>query len=215
VPLLYTKPIDKQGIIGLWNITENTEELFEQLPTSQDMTEFEHFSHPTRQKTWLASRLLAFKTAHQFREFPKNLVKNQYNQPYFVNSSLNISISHTATKAVVFLHKTQKIGIDIETIHPKLRKIAHRVLSFSELEQTDSLKKITQFWCAKEAIYKWYAQKEVNFREDIQISYTSEDTPYDLVGYFKKVNPIVKLQLYSKQIDNQIFVYCLKASENA
>jgi len=214
VPLLYTKSIDKQGIIGLWEITENIEELFEGLPVGQNITEFQHFSHPTRQKTWLASRLLAFETARQFGEFPKNLVKNQFNQPHFVNSSFNISISHIATKAVVFLHKTQKIGIDIETINPKLEKVAPRVFSPSELKQTNSLKKITQFWCAKEAIYKWYAQRKIDFREDIQIDYASEDKPYDLIGYFKQGNLKQKLKLHSEQIDNQIFVYCLEASES-
>ncbi|MFD2148135.1 4'-phosphopantetheinyl transferase superfamily protein [Mucilaginibacter antarcticus] len=65
------------------------------------------------------------------------------------------------------------MGIDIEQVKQKVERIAARFLSPEELAFIDDNQKIAQLyacWCAKEAIYKCYGQKEVSFMDDILLS---------------------------------------------
>jgi phosphopantetheine--protein transferase-like protein len=71
------------------------------------------------------------------------------------------------------ISKKSFVGIDIEQVKEKVERIAARFLSPDELAfiGTDNrIPKLYACWCAKEAVYKCYGQKEVSFMDDILLS---------------------------------------------
>jgi phosphopantetheine--protein transferase-like protein len=68
--------------------------------------------------------------------------------------------------------KRRPVGIDIEQIKQKVERIAHKFMRPTELAFIDDQHKLEQMyvcWCAKEAVYKCYGQKEVSFLDDITL----------------------------------------------
>ena len=69
----------------------------------------------------------------------------------------------------------QPIGIDIEIIHPRIAKVAHKFLNDREkamietLDEKDQLNQLAFLWAAKEAMYKKYEQLGIDFANDFNI----------------------------------------------
>ena len=64
------------------------------------------------------------------------------------------------------------VGADIEKIAPRILKLKHKFLNQKEIQEfnIEDPHDVTLIWCAKEAIFKWYAKGELDFSEDMIIS---------------------------------------------
>jgi len=89
----------------------------------------------------------------------------------------HISFSHSFDYAAVMISKNGTVGIDIELIKEKVERIANKFLKPEELAFIDKdehrIQHLYICWCAKEAVYKCYGQKEVSFVDNIHL------TPFD------------------------------------
>ncbi|MDR2980074.1 MAG: 4'-phosphopantetheinyl transferase superfamily protein [Bacteroidales bacterium] len=96
----------------------------------------------------------------------------------------HISFSHSGNYAAAAVSQTGPVGIDIEKITPKILELHHKFVSDKEREHIDlqDPKAITRIWCAKEAIYKMFPEKSLNFIEDIEIFPTHQATLRHSVG---------------------------------
>ena len=97
---------------------------------------------------------------------------DDHGKPYLVNSNTHISLSHSYDYAAVIISKDKKVGVDIELIKHKIKSIKHKFLSDLELAQKqigDNTNGLYVSWCAKEAIYKWYGRKGLEFKQHIHI----------------------------------------------
>jgi len=69
------------------------------------------------------------------------------------------------------ISKKGAVGIDIELIKEKVERIAEKFMRPQEMDFIDTDRnRIAQLyvcWCAKEAVYKCYGQKEVSFADNI------------------------------------------------
>jgi phosphopantetheine--protein transferase-like protein len=96
-----------------------------------------------------------------------------HGKPYLVNLPYHISLSHSFDYAAVMISKKAPVGIDIEQIQQKVERIAPRFLNPGELaaamQDTHRVKALYAYWCAKEAVYKCYGQKEVSFADNISL----------------------------------------------
>ena len=81
-----------------------------------------------------------------------------------------ISFSHTTDTVAAALAKIP-IGIDIEELTPRILPLYSRFMSQQEIADCDinNLKALYYFWCAKEAMYKWFAKGNLDFIEDLQV----------------------------------------------
>ena len=106
---------------------------------------------------------------------PPVLKRGQNGKPYFANSQLKFSISHSKGFVVCALSDDCKVGIDIEasTIAPeKARKLAARYFDPSEQEIVEqSPEKFSRMWTKKEAISKFFGG---NFADFIQKALSNE-----------------------------------------
>lgn len=100
------------------------------------------------------------------------LEKRSSGQPFLLNSTLGVSLSHTANTLAVSVSKNHSPGIDIEQLRQKIIRIASRVFSEAELAMVSSyptLEALHILWGAKEAVYKSYGKRGLIFKSDMEV----------------------------------------------
>jgi phosphopantetheinyl transferase len=78
-------------------------------------------------------------------------------KPYLENSNAHISISHTKDYAGIIISDSFGVGLDLERIHPRIEKIAHKFVSPEEekiIQGKNSLEKLFVIWGVKEVLFK-------------------------------------------------------------
>jgi phosphopantetheinyl transferase len=167
MPIVLKQQINASVSICIWQILETEAFFIEnyQLNTS-DLLEIQNIKLESRRlEKWACRAALCALVG-------SNLVDITYTsngQPLLDKGF--ISFSHTKDFALVAL-SDHPIGIDIEKITPRILNLKHKFMNPLESIHFDpkNAKDVTLIWCAKEAIYKWYAQGELDFSEDMIIS---------------------------------------------
>lgn len=161
------------GHLGLWRIEESEGALTENLhlaPAEQE--QLASIMGEGRRKEFLAARHLLHRMSG--RELRGALVKDEHGKPHLDGSDHQISISHTERLSAAVAHP-RACGIDVQVFVAKIRRLAHRFTGPEEEHQlTDANRLIFQhlIWSAKEAMYKAYGRREVDFRENLFIDLT-------------------------------------------
>lgn len=159
----------QNATIGIWQITE----------TIADLQPLVNLPHPTfpsqrRLKEWLAVRAL-LGTLLATRDF--EIDYDPKGKPFFKKRTLQVSITHSRAQAAVILHPTKTVGIDIEPLRAKIDKVKHKFLSNQELAALPQgdIKGYITYWCAKEALYKWYGKRGLEFKEHLILKKNTVD----------------------------------------
>jgi len=162
---------------GLWHITEAEENLKERLSPFLNTEELAPLKSELKRRQWLSCRLLLKNILAENHLKFEGTWKDECNKAHLVNSKTQISFSHSKNLACVAISNSQKVGIDIEQRSAKVQKVAAKFLSAEETKfsQTD-LQKLTQIWCAKEAMYKWDGKKGLSFKEELLIQSFENET---------------------------------------
>jgi 4'-phosphopantetheinyl transferase len=127
------------------------------------------------------------------------------NKPFLKNRPEYISISHSHDKLVISINKKEDTGIDIELLRDKVLKIRHKYLTEKEMKFAGTdIEKLITLWAAKEAIYKVYGLKGVDFRENLFIE-AFEDK--NITGTIQIIGTTKNYRLISDRINNYIMVY--------
>jgi phosphopantetheine--protein transferase-like protein len=167
--IAYRKQVDDDTEFAIWKIEEHADELYSKLQLNdEEKAHYEALSAGKRSLHWLGTRVL-LRTMLRTEEYIDCKV-DEHGKPYLVNLPYHISLSHSFDYAAVMVSKTSAVGIDIEMVKDKVERIAHKFLSDEEMAFIDENTKIQQLyvcWCAKEAVYKCFGQKEVSFSDDI------------------------------------------------
>ena len=159
---LYKKTEEANFSIGVWKIEEDLaffEELFHGHPD---------ISSEKRRLQWFASRHLANLMLGQ----PDIIVNDDTGKPNFKNSAVNISLSHTTGYAAVIISKQFAVGIDVEAVHPKVERIAHKFLRDDEINSIptdEKAAKLMLYWSAKESLFKLYGWGALEFKTQLLI----------------------------------------------
>jgi phosphopantetheinyl transferase len=197
MPISFKNNLTKTVSIAIWQIVE-TEECF--LNSLQLLSEDKkNLCNCKLQKVRLqklacraalAELLGTNKIGITYSETGQPLIKDYY-----------ISFSHTKTSVAVALAQTP-IGIDIEELTPRVLPLYPRFMSQKERENCDvnNLKVLYYFWCAKEAMYKWFSAKNVDFIEDLQVIKAEKK------GIICQKHTVQLVDFY---VDNLLVVACL------
>lgn len=170
MPLLLNKKITENSAYAVWNIQET----FLELPYLSPEP-FPVGLNPTRQAEWMVGRILVKSLCDQFGISYNGVSKYDTGKPYLNDSDVNISISHSFPIAAAMLHLKSPCGIDMEQPREKLRAVAHKYLHVSELEYREDLKKLCTIWGAKEVVYKIFGRKFLSLKDEIKISFESNE----------------------------------------
>lgn len=169
MPLVKTYYPTKVAVIGIWHITETLTELEKKITlTKQDEVAYEKFSVEKRKKEWLSVRILLKALTNE----GLNIYYDENRKPFLKNTKLHISISHSRNYAAVYLDHHQCLGIDIEEPRLQILKITNKFLSDVELSyllEENKMNKATILWCIKEAMYKFYSKKLLDFKKELAV----------------------------------------------
>jgi phosphopantetheinyl transferase len=174
MPLFYQHNINELTKLGIWHIAEPEAYFLEKVPLQRSIT------HPHKRLQHLAGRLM-LKTL--FPDFPYDLIQiADTRKPFLANEAYHFSISHCGDFAAAIVSRDKRVGIDIEMPTQRIERISRKFLNDKELVWLDKLSYVdagenitdrsrflTLLWSVKEAVYKWYGNGEVDFREHIQL----------------------------------------------
>ena len=192
MPLFYELNNDAAKI-AIWRIAEEKNFFLEKVPQHRLIT------HPHKQLQHLAGRYLL---QYLYPEFPYHLIEiADTRKPYLPNEEFHFSISHCGDFAAVIVSRDHRAGIDIELVSPKVEKIKNKFLNGKELEELsqweegDELRLLTLLWSCKEAVFKWYGNGGVDFRENIHLSLDKK--------------PLHQLQCrFNKEEEKSLVIHC-------
>lgn len=210
--LFLQRNIPQGGELGIWHIEEPSSFFFHQLVlTPSELAQVEQIKGDGRRLEWLATRYLLHIMSG--RAMRGACLKDEFGKPYLEQSPYHISISHSTGMAAV-IAAPFLVGIDIQKLVTKIERIAHKFMRPQEmesLEDTTRLEHLHVYWGAKEALYKAYGRKALDFREHILVS----PFVYDLhvgkcEGMLKKDNFQIYFDIYYEKIMDYMLVYVLK-----
>ena len=163
MPLLYQQNINENTRLAVWQIEENEDFFRLSVPLRADI------SHPQKRLQHLAGRYLL---PYLFSDFPTEEIEiADTRKPFLPKEQYHFSISHCRSYAAAIVSSHQRVGIDVEQITYRVSNIKSKFLHSEELHfvhdqpQNYELELLTVLWSAKEAIFKWFGNGEVDFRE--------------------------------------------------
>ncbi len=210
MPLLRIQQLDPHTQLGIWLITERSEELLASLPPHLDRTGLTAFSHPKRQQEWLASRLLIYRLLRLFTPEPLQLFRNEHGKPLLEGEGFHLSITHSSTLAAVILSDRYEVGIDVELLHPKVLRVADKFLQ--EMERTftaDDVYKTCLYWSAKETLYKLYSKKSLVLKDNLTITSSATGGNNVLQGSVRTDNFYRLYQIRHEILLNHVLTYSI------
>jgi phosphopantetheinyl transferase len=189
--LFFQENIDAETRLGIWKIEEDENFFKQKVSLHRAVTHY----HSRLQH--LAGRFLL---KYLFPDFPSNLIQiADTKKPFLPNDTFDFSISHCGNFAAAIVSRTHRVGIDIEIPQEKVRYVSHKFINENEFENIHpkSIVDFTKIWSAKEAVYKWYGQNGVDFRQHIHLFFDKEKNIFNC--RFAKTLADIDVQL--KQFD--------------
>jgi phosphopantetheinyl transferase len=181
MPLFYQQDFHGEARLAVWHIQEEESFFLREVPLDQPIT------HPHKRLQHLAGRLLL---KHLYPDFPYDLIRiADTRKPFLLNEKYHFSISHCGDYAAAIVSPYQRVGIDLEKVHPKVEKVMFKFLNeweLSLLKEKVRMLQVTLAWSAKESVFKWYGSGQVDFREHIQLHELPVGPEGKFSGEFRK-----------------------------
>jgi len=209
LPLLFTKEIAEQTHIALWQIVEDEHFFIQKMTLTALETKRLEQIKGRRRLEWLAGRWLL----HEMSGERERLIceADSYGKPHLVDSSLEMSLSHSNEVAAAIL-APESVGIDVQKLVAKIERIAHKYMREPEFESLGEyrIEHLHIYWGAKEALYKAYGRRELDFRQHIHIE------PFDYQENGMTTGRVIKgdfeanYRIYFEKMGEYILVYAIE-----
>lgn len=185
--------IGNHGLAAIWKIDEPESFFAERTGITTDL------KNERRRIEHLAGRFLL---KHLEEDFPlAGIRKDEHDKPRLDNNEYFFSISHSWPYIAAVIDPYSEAGIDIQTWHPRITAIQHKYLSADEqLIFNNDPQLLTVAWCAKEAVYKWYGRRGVDFINHLPIEFFSKN------GENSKITIYFKLSKMPQMISVENFI---------
>ena len=208
MPLIHQQ-IDNGLTIGIWQLSEPSDQLLQEIKISDSEKEKLHqFRNESRKREWLAVRVLL----QYFLGSGFHIKYDPSGKPYLDNSDYHIGISHTKDFAAIILHPDKPVAVDIERPSERVLKVSNRFLSEKEkllAHEFNDIQFQTIIWCAKETMFKWWGETEVIFKEQLHINNLIElnHEQYSIQSSLTKNKKCIELPLHCWINDQFVLVY--------
>jgi phosphopantetheinyl transferase len=164
----------------LWKITEDEAALRDLWGMPEEPPVY--LTHPQKRLEWYTGRIAIRKSMEALGLSFTGLVKDEFGKPYPAGHAHQLSVSHSYPYVAAVVDVV-RVGIDLEQPKDKLLRIAPRVLHANELANAGTdLVKHCIYWCAKEALIKFYGKKDLTLAEHLIISPFERQNEGDIVG---------------------------------
>lgn len=174
--LYYKKYISETTLIGIWRIDESKEELLSFLNNKDPLDSILSMKSDIRILEMLAGRVLL----KELLADEKQICYTPSGKPYLEDGSFHISVSHTQKYVGVAVDSVNPLGLDLEQIGDKIKRVRSRVISDREYINPDNeVIHLLLHWSAKEAMFKHLDEEGVNFLHHLFVEpFTPEHSGY-------------------------------------
>lgn len=168
MPLYKTITVNSNTKVLIWKIEEPFDQLYENTVLTENCERrVMNMKSEIHRRGFLSIRhLLAIEGYTDF-----DLYYDDDGKPHLKDDKY-ISITHSFNYAAIIISDGE-VGIDIEKQRDKIIRIAHKFTPIEEyrtIANDDALvRKLTIVWCAKESLYKSFAEKGVSFLQHIDV----------------------------------------------
>ena len=175
--LLFQADFEPPGEWGLWHITESEADLRGGIELfAAEREQLDCIRGEGRRREFLAARHLLHRMSGRTER--GELFKDTNGKPHLRDSPFHVSISHTVNYSAAIAHP-RPCGIDVQRIVPRIRRLARKFVGPAEARLlaglSDDLLHLHLIWSAKEALYKAYGRRQLDFKEHL-----FTDFPVDL-----------------------------------
>ena len=167
MPVTWRKKENNFSIV-VWKSNEPLSVLLQYAALSRNETlEWNSFKSESRKREWLTVR-----SALQILIPGANGSSIYYDlngKPQLLTEGF-ISISHSQEYIAVLKANVSEIGVDIESIHPRIVTLSQKFLSDDEklaVSDENKIEKLHVIWGAKEVLYKIHSIGEIDFKKDL------------------------------------------------
>jgi len=208
MPLILQENFSSDLELGLWEIQEDEIWFAEQLNLTESEEEWLATIKGHRKLEWLAGRwLLHWLSGRKERGA---CIKDEFGKPYLEGSKFQISISHSR-KMVSVAAGPRAVGVDVQQIVGKIARLKDKFLSAKEKEmlkpQTE-LVMLHLLWGAKEAMYKAYGRKKLDFKEHLVVEpFEFNVAGGKFLGQVRKGNLLRTYELEYQMVEDYVLVY--------
>lgn len=168
MPLQKTIPIDSNGMVYLWEVTESEPALQTGISLAgYSKDRLAHMKSELHRRAYLSIRHLLKTAGYQ----DSDLWYDLHGKPHLIDGSF-VSISHSFTQTALVVHKNIPVGIDVEMKREKILRIAHKFTTFVREPNTDiiaEIPRLTHIWAAKETMYKIAGTPGLSFLKDMRV----------------------------------------------
>lgn len=206
MPKVWQKYVKSGSLSGLWRISETVSEL-KDLYT---LGEPEVFARDDRTRQWLASRILLQDLVKEFGYTDAfTLTKLPDGQPVLSIPGIHVSISHAGDYAAVAVADSP-IGIDVEKMGHRVQRIRQKFMNAGDIAQlqdeadTDWMHVV---WSAKEALFKFHPEGNIDFREHLHLKKIQEGL---LAAEIRKDGLCIPLQVPYEFLDTYIIAWAFE-----
>lgn len=212
MPILLHETLREPGEWGLWEITEPESWLRENANLfPAEVEAITTIRGEGRRREFLAARLLLH--AMSGRSERGELYKDDAGKPHLRDSHFHVSISHTVNYAAAIAHPNP-CGVDVQRIVPRIRRMAHKFVGEAEKVQIRPEHELLQLhliWSAKEAMYKAFGRRELDFRKHLFVDFEGFDPKKGIASaYLRKGEAEMLFALDFKLYDEFVLVACVE-----
>ena len=205
VALFYQQNINELTRLAIWELTE-TEDFFATKVSLQS-----NVTHHHKRLQHLAGRYLL---PYLFTDFPSSSIAiATTRKPYLPDEQYHFSISHCGNYAAALVSREERVGIDIEMYTERVHKIKHKYLHPLELAFVNSIviekqtELLTLLWSAKESMFKWWGNGEVDFSEVLRIDPFLMQHEGIIHARFEKGKTNIPLELNYRMMEKMCLVW--------
>lgn len=189
--------LDLDIINHLWDIKLNPEEL----------NKYRSITNDKRKCEFLSIRK-SIQTLYNEEEY---ITYSSHGKPNLAISGHRISISHSKGLLGILIHPTLEVGIDLQHESPKIIRIKNRFMSPPELLASGSEEwQLLTYWCAKEAMYKYYSKGNVVFNQHLLVEPFKLSNSGLLQGKIHMPDMYTDLPLGYEVLEETMIVYTLE-----
>lgn len=196
---LYKKIELPEATIGLWRIEEDIAFFQSKFPPVA-------IANESKRLQWYATRNLLNELCGKECE----VIKLESGKPVLKDSSHHISISHTAQYAAVIVCEKNQVGVDLELVNPKVERIAHKFLypeEIAAIRPEQKIEKMILYWSVKEALYKLYGHRNVEFMTQLLVEPFELKTKEVLDATINTESVNEKLKVHYEFLDGHVLSY--------
>jgi 4'-phosphopantetheinyl transferase len=207
MPVVQHTNLNENTILALWKVEETKEQLFSMLGNEfkDNGANFPASIH------WLASRVLL---QQLFPGSAVELHKDEFNKPSLSIDTVpyHLSISHSHEYAVIIASKEKTVAIDIERIDNRVNRVSHKFIREDEEVPVPEMQTeaYTIIWSAKEALYKYYSKKELDFKKNLRIEpFLDYAYPFFIRGHVEKESYQRAFSIRVEKLNDYVLTYIL------